>query len=273
MPTSPPPDPLSAPWVGIYDSGVGGLGVLGHLQRLAPTLSLGYLADAAWAPYGERGADALRARGLVIADWFRRRGAAALVVACNTATASAIDAVRAAHPGWPVVGIEPAIKPAVALTRCGHVGLLATQGTLASPRVQALLRAHATQVTVHRVACPGLAAAIEACDPDEAGLATLAERFAAPLRAVGCDVVVLGCTHYPFARDVLARALGPAVQLLDPAEAVARHLLARLGPALTTAEADGQVDMAATATPDLLDTFVRRHRPHLPPARHVAIEA
>jgi glutamate racemase len=218
----------AAPCIGVFDSGIGGLSVLGPLRALLPGARFVYACDAQHAPYGERDDAFIVERLRRFATLLREAGAQLLVIACNTATAAAIDALRQAHADWPIVGIEPAVKPAAALTRTGHVGVMATGSTLRSARLRRLLEQHAGGVTLHLQPCPGLADAIER---GEAGaLHETVQLHCAPLRAAGCDVVVLGCTHYPLAAASIAQALGPDVVLLDPAEAVARRVASLLPP-------------------------------------------
>jgi glutamate racemase len=157
------------------------------------------------------------------------------VVACNTATAAAIDRLRAAHPGLPVIGVEPALKPAVASSRTGHVAVFATRVTLQSRKFQALHASLAAQAAFRLVACDGLAGAIE--DGDEARIAALAERYLAAAGRFGSaagelDTLVLGCTHYPFIADALRRRTGAAVRFIDTGAPVAqqtRRLLEQAG--------------------------------------------
>lgn len=208
--------------VGVFDSGVGGLSVLGAIHRRLPTARLHYLADSAWAPYGERPAAQVRERSLRLAQALRDAGAQVIVVACNTATALAIDTLRDAHPGVPLVGVEPGVRPAVAHTRNHRVGVMATPGTIASDRLRALVARERGRAQVTLVACDGLAAAIEqGTGPD--GLGALLDRHTAPLRAAGVDTVALGCTHYPFVMADIAARL-PGVHLVDTAEAIARQV-------------------------------------------------
>lgn len=218
----------SARHVGVFDSGVGGLSVLRALRAELPGVRFTYLADSLHAPYGERGADWVAQRSQAITAWLRRiHGIDALVVACNTATALAIDGLRASHADLPIVGVEPAIKPAIELSTSGHVGVLATRGTLGSERYAALrqrLQAAARRaVHIHDQPCDGLAGAIER--DDTATIQTLGRRYVDTVRqaAPGLDTLVLGCTHYPFAADVLQQAAGPEVRLVDTGEAVARR--------------------------------------------------
>lgn len=215
-----------APCIGVFDSGVGGLSVLSALRRALPAAQLLYVADSAHAPYGERDEAFVVERSRHIAAFLRSRGAWLLVVACNTATAAAVHVLRAAYPQWPVVGVEPGVKPAVMASRNGRIGVMATSGTLASTKFSQLIAAHAKGAQVHAQACPGLARAIEEGNLDAPQLLSLVRAYCAPLRAARVDTVVLGCTHYPFITRHIQAALGPGVQLVDTAEAVAQRALA-----------------------------------------------
>lgn len=218
----------SARHVGVFDSGVGGLSVLRALRAELPGVRFTYLADSLHAPYGERGADWVARRSQAIVQWLRQtQGIDALVVACNTATALAIDGLRTRHADLPIVGVEPAVKPAIELSASGHVGVLATRGTLGSERYAALRRrleaAAPRALHIHDQPCDGLAGAIERDDTDT--IQTLGQRYVDAVRqaAPGLDTLVLGCTHYPFAAAVLQQAAGPGVRLVDTGEAVARR--------------------------------------------------
>ena len=221
--------PSPTPRIGVFDSGVGGLSLLRALHRRLPHAALHYVADSAYAPYGERDEAEIRARSLLIAGHLVAQGATLLVVACNTATAAAVEALRARWPAMAVVGIEPGLKPALAATRCGRVGVMATSATLRSARFHALLSREAGDRFVHLQACTGLADAIERHDPGDAALTDLIERHCAPLRAAGVDAVALGCTHYPLVVDEIQRALGASVRIIDTSEAVAEQVARRLG--------------------------------------------
>ena len=146
--------------IGVFDSGVGGLSVLREIRALLPTENLIYVADSAHIPYGEKSRAYIEARARVIAGFMAARGAKALVVACNTATASAVTLLRGAFP-VPIVGMEPGVKPAAQLTQSGIIGVLATPGTLASQKFAALLQRHAGAAQVIVQACPGLVEHIE----------------------------------------------------------------------------------------------------------------
>jgi glutamate racemase len=213
--------------IGVFDSGVGGLSVLKHIRAALPAADLLYVADSAHVPYGDKSPEYIRERSLAIARFLRAQGAAAIVIACNTATAAAASALRAALD-VPIVGMEPAVKPAVSATRSGVVGVLATVGTLESARFAALLQQYAGEVEIVTQACPGLVEQVEAGDLSGPRTRELIARYAQPLLARGADTLVLGCTHYPFLREGIAAVVGPNVALIDTGAAVARQLLRRL---------------------------------------------
>jgi glutamate racemase len=227
MTTAPDLAPAEAP-IGVFDSGVGGLSVLREIHRLLPGEDLIYVADSGHAPYGDKPAAFVQARAEHILRQLRRAGCKAVVVACNTVTGLSIQALRAQHPGWPLVAIEPAVKPAAALTRSGVMGVLATRNTVASPGLTRLIAEHAAGVQVLRQACPGWVERVERGELDGPDTeAAVADRVQ-PLLDAGADVLVLGCTHYPFLLPVIQRIAGPCVAILDPAPAVARELARRL---------------------------------------------
>ncbi len=207
----------------MFDSGVGGLSILRSLRQHLPTAHLIYVADSAYAPYGERSQAEVVERTEKISTFLRSQGAQVLVIACNTATAAAVHHLRQAHPDWPIVGVEPGLKPAVQLTRNGRIGVMATTGTLRSEKFQRLMARHGNEVFVHLQACPGLAHAIEGGNLQSPDLQALIDRYGAALREQNVDTVVLGCTHYPFVRAQLQTALGAGVQIIDTAEPVARQ--------------------------------------------------
>lgn len=250
------------PHIGVFDTGIGGLSVLRALRHQLPQARCTYLADSRFNPWGERPADWVVARSLQLAAWLIKQQRVDLVLmACNTATTQAIAALRARWPERPFVGVEPGIKPAVAATRCGHVAVMATPGTLASPRVANLIEQHAGGAQVHRVPCPGLADAIETEPPQSPRLAALLDRFATELQATGADTVALGCTHYPLVADGLAARLPAGVQLIDTAEAVSRRvasLLPAAAPAPGVNGTPGTLRLLATGDPALLQQAARR---------------
>ena len=213
--------------VGIYDSGIGGLSVALEIHRQLPGEDLLYVADTAWCPYGERPLPEVRARALAIGRHIQEAGARILVVACNTASGAALEQLREVL-SVPVVGLEPAVKTGVALTRNGRVGVMATSGTLRSERYARLVQTHANGATVIPQPCPGLADFIEQGHLDGPILDARLLELTRPLREAEVDTVVLGCTHYPFVRDAIGRALGEGVKLVDSAPAIARRTSALL---------------------------------------------
>ncbi|MGR4867927.1 glutamate racemase [Variovorax sp. LARHSF232] len=223
--------------IGVFDSGVGGLSVLAALRTELPDEAFVYFSDAANAPYGERGDAFVIERTLAVARRLvDEHGIKALVVACNTATAAAIALLRSAHPGLIVVGVEPALKPAAAATRTGHVGVLATRGTLVSLKFKALHDSlQGGRVRFSLMPCDGLAGAIERLDAQ--AIRSLSHQYVQGLGRFGdlpgeIDTMVLGCTHYPFIVSELQHLAGPGVKLIETGEPVAqqtRRLLAAQG--------------------------------------------
>jgi glutamate racemase len=256
--------------IGLFDSGIGGLSVLKALRAELPHEHFIYLADSGHAPYGERDAAHVLARSRAVTAWLLSQRIKILVVACNTATAGAIDQLRAEHPGLIIIGVEPALKPALAISRTGRIGVMATRSTLASVRFQRLLEAGSTQATFVLQACDGLAEAIEqsAGQPENATelIATCARRTRAMglfgLKTGEIDTLVLGCTHYPFASAALRFLLGPDVTLVDTGAPVARQTRARLQAAGLLAEAAspaaGGVRLCSTGPAAALQAAARR---------------
>ncbi|WP_207867262.1 glutamate racemase [Pseudomonas sp. 58(2021)] len=210
--------------IAVFDSGVGGLSVLAEIQHLLPNESLLYFGDCGHIPYGEKTPEFIRQRCSVMAGFFREQGAKALVIACNTATVAGVADLRRDFPDWPIVGMEPAVKPAAAATRSGVVGVLATTGTLQSAKFAALLDRFATDVRVVTQPCPGLVERIESGDLHSAELRALLRHYVNPLLASGCDTIILGCTHYPFLKPMLKSMIPESISLIDTGAAVARQL-------------------------------------------------
>ncbi|MFN7725802.1 MAG: glutamate racemase [Rubrivivax sp.] len=220
------PASAAAP-IGVFDSGVGGLSVLQALRRQLPQESLLYIADSAHAPYGDRPTAYIETRALALTEHLQQAGAKAVVVACNTATVVAVHTLRQRY-ALPIVALEPAIKPAVAASRSGVVGVLATSRTLESAAVQRLRQRHGGTTRVLGQACPGLVEQVERGELDSPATLALLRSFIEPLLAQGADTLVLGCTHYPFLRTQIQAVAGPGVLVLDSADAVAREVQRRL---------------------------------------------
>ena len=208
--------------IAVYDSGIGGMSVLRALRAQDPHSDILYLADQARCPYGERDAADIERIALGCARWLIRQGATPIVVTCNTASAMALDTLRLTFPTVPFVGMVPAVKPAVALTQSGVVGVMATAATLKGRLLRDVTERYAQHTTVVGQACHGLVDFVEAGDLDSPSLKARIHEHLEPLLVAGADVIVLGCTHYPFLQDAAA----PHVTLIDPAPAVARQTLA-----------------------------------------------
>ena len=213
--------------IGVMDSGVGGISVLKHIHALLPNEQLLYFADSQYAPYGNKTSAEIQARCFEIADFLISKGIKALVVACNTATAAAIDALRAKY-NIPIIGMEPAVKPAAEATKNGIIGVLATVGTLKSAQFSALLESYGRNVEVVTQGCMGLVECIERGELNTEATTSLIRQYCAPLLAKGADTIVLGCTHYPFVRSLIETQVGPEVVLIDTGAAVAKQLHKRL---------------------------------------------
>ena len=222
--------------VGVFDSGVGGLSVLRNIRHELPSEALAYVADSAFAPYGERPESFIQERATALVEFLRRRGAKAIVVACNTATAAAVASLRAQYT-FPIVAMEPAVKPAAEQTRTGVVAVLATTRTLASSSFLRLVDTHGHGVQVLVQPCPGWVEQVERGELTTVRTRALVEEHLRPLLDRQADTLVLGCTHFPFLRPMIQAVAGPAVRIIDPALAVARQLRRRLEVAGLTAPA------------------------------------
>ena len=210
--------------IGVFDSGVGGLSVWREIVRALPHEDTIYFADQAHVPYGPRGETEIRGFCDVIARYLLARHCKAIVVACNTASATALKHLRETFPQVATIGMEPAVKPAAALTKSGVVGIMATPATFQGRLFKATAGRHATGISLVNQVCDGLAEQVEAGQLEGPGTESLLRRCLAPILDAGADTVVLACTHYPFVIDTIRRIAGPGVSVIDPAPAIARHL-------------------------------------------------
>lgn len=227
----------SAP-IGVFDSGLGGLSVLREVRDLLPHEDLVYVADSGAAPYGDRSGEFIEARAAAIAAFLVAEGAKAMVVACNTATAVAVRALRERF-AIPIVAIEPAVKPAAAMSRAGVIGVMATSLTLASENFRRLAEQYAQGARIVPQPCPGLVELVEGGRLEGPEVHGLVAAYVLPLLNDGVDTIVLGCTHYPFLLPVIRAVAGPAVNIIDPARAVAGELGRRLEAEGLLAEGKG----------------------------------
>ncbi|MCU7800435.1 MAG: glutamate racemase [gamma proteobacterium symbiont of Lucinoma myriamae] len=209
--------------IGIFDSGVGGLSVLQHIHQLLPHEHILYIADSGYAPYGCQDNSFIEQRSRVITERLITQGAKAIVIACNTATASIIESFRQQY-GIPFVGVEPGIKPAIAMTKNGHIGIMATTGTLSSTRYSELSQRFGNIVNIHNQACPGLADQVEAGLLDAPDTTQLLKKYLRKLEKKQVDTIVFGCTHYSFLTSQIKKIMGPSIQLVDTSYAIAEQL-------------------------------------------------
>ncbi len=213
--------------IGIFDSGVGGISVLKHIHALLPHEDLIYLADSKYAPYGNKTAQEITQRCLILCDDLLQKNVKAIVVACNTATAAAIGQLRDTFD-VPIIGMEPAVKPAAEASKNGVIGVLATVGTLKSAQFAALLESYGRNVKVVTQGCVGLVECIERGELNTPQTKALIRQYCAPLLAEGADTIVLGCTHYPFVKEVIQDIVGKEITLIDTGAAVAKQLKRQL---------------------------------------------
>ncbi len=233
--------------IGLLDSGVGGLSVLREIHTLLPGAELHYVGDSAWCPYGTKSSEVICQRVFEISDYLLSRGAEILVIACNSATIHAVGALRASYP-LPVVGMEPAVKPAAELTRSGVIGVLATEASIAGEKFHQLVSTHARGVRVITRPCPRFVELVEAGQLTGPEVESAVDEAVAPLLEAGADVFVLGCTHYPFLRGVIESRLPAGTKVVDTGPAVAR----RVKSLLDSNGDDGRRSACPTATPSIL---------------------
>ncbi|MDX8402850.1 MAG: glutamate racemase [Mariprofundaceae bacterium] len=225
--------------IGVFDSGVGGLSVLKHIHHQLPAEHLIYVADSAYMPYGSLNSDVIQARCRLIADFFIHHGAKTMVVACNTATAVAIENLRQ-YVQIPVIGMEPAVKPAVYATRSGVIGVLATSGTLASEKFSSLVKRFGSSAKVVFQPGEGLVEQVEAGDFESDKTRDILKRHLKPLIKQHVDTLVLGCTHYPFLIPLIREIVGEHVVILDTGDAIAAELKRQLEMASLLVSGDGK---------------------------------
>lgn len=242
--------------IGVFDSGLGGLSVLAALTDALPRSDFVYFADSANVPYGNKPNAFIQDRALAIGGDLTKRGCRMLVVACNTATAASVQALREAHPGIPVIGVEPGIKPAAQTTVSRKIAVLVTESTARSERLAQLIREHANHISVHVEACPGWATQVETLKLHDPRLIDDVSKRLEPLLSNGVDRIVLGCTHYSFLRPILETVIAGRAEIIDVAAAVARQTQrlagnATLGKGHLTMLASADVECLFAALPAL----------------------
>lgn len=239
--------------IGIFDSGSGGLSVYRELKKLLPQERYLYFSDNAHCPYGEKTAEYIQDRARTITDFLLEKGADIIVVACNTATAAAIATLRAEYPEVPFIGMEPAVKPAALGTHSGVIGVLATAGTLKGSKYLHTRGRFEDNVTIVEHVGEGFVELVEGGILEGKKAEDTVRASLQPLLDKGADIIVLGCTHYPFLQPVIQRLAGPSVQVIDPAPAVARqtlHVLQEKG--IPTGEGPFSIDLYHSGEPESL---------------------
>lgn len=255
--------------IGVFDSGLGGLSIVGELSRQLPRERIVYFADNLHMPYGPRPLAEVRNFCVAIAGKLIEFPVKLVVVACNTASAASLKHLRQAFPGMSFVGMEPAVKPAAAGTVSGKVGVLATQATFHGELFESVVERFAADVEVFRQPCPGLAEFIERHPPDHPALKPLLEKFIHPLLAKGVDRLVLACTHYPLVKDAIRETAGAGVTVIDPGPAIARRVrqlleerqaLSADGDGKTVFYASGDADAFSAAASRILGREIRAEK-------------
>ena len=236
--------------IGVFDSGVGGLSILDEALRQLPDHNYLYFADSANAPYGERSPEWIAERSLSICHSLADAGCQAIVVACNTATAEAIQGIRAQLKTIPIIGVEPGIKPAALQSQKGLVGVLATEATLKSDKFNALLATLPGDCRFVKQPGAGLVPLIESGQLHAPETAALLAQHLQPMRTAGIDTLVLGCTHYPFLMPLILNQLGSSVRIVDTSEAVIRQLARQLEAHRIPSEAAGKRSLLLLSTAD-----------------------
>ena len=239
--------------IGIFDSGSGGLSVYRELKKLLPQERYLYFSDNAHCPYGEKTAEYIQDRARTITDFLLEKGADIIIVACNTATAAAIATLRAEYPEVPFIGMEPAVKPAALGTKSGVIGVLATAGTLKGSKYLHTRGRFEDNVRIVEHVGEGFVELVEAGQLDGKQAEETVRASLQPLLDKGADIIVLGCTHYPFLQPVIERLAGPSVQVIDPAPAVARqtlHILQEKG--IPTGNGSFSIDLYHSGDPESL---------------------
>lgn len=208
--------------IGILDSGVGGLSVLNEIHTQMPQENIIYVGDSAWCPYGARPAAEIQQRVFAITDYLLEQGCKLIIIACNSATINAVEALRARYP-IPFIGMEPGIKPAAVLTKINKIGILATEASLAGEKFHRLVNTHSEGIHVITRPAPRFVELVERGELTGERALQIIKEETLPLIDAGVDVIVLGCTHYPFLRPLIEQVAGDNIQILDTGAAVAKH--------------------------------------------------
>lgn len=244
--------------IGVIDSGVGGLSVLREIRDQLPDQDLIYIGDSAWCPYGTKSFPDICQRTFALTDFLMSRGAGAIVIACNSATIVAIQALRTQYP-LPFIGMEPGVKPAAAITRTGTIGVLATEASLSGQKFHHLVDQHARDLQVITQSCPKFVELVEQGILAGPEVESAIDEYTTDMLAANADVLILGCSHYPFLRPALENKLPHHIRFIDTGEAIARRVSAHeltssTNPAteiLTTGDSDQMKRLVEKLVPEL----------------------
>ena len=247
--------------IGIFDSGAGGLSVFREIRKVLPDEEYIYYSDSANCPYGEKTVEFIIDRCRQITEFLINEGVEIIVVACNTATAAAIRTLREEYP-IKFIGMEPAIKPAAQLTRTGIVGVLATAGTLKSEKYLRHKEKYASDIRIVEHVGEGFVELVEAGITSGTEAEATVKSSVEPLLEAGADIIVLGCTHYPFLSDVIIGLAGPEIRLIDPAPAIAKHLIEVMDEeGIIYGPSDSKsfrIDLRTSGSKDILEKIFRQ---------------
>ena len=247
--------------IGIFDSGAGGLSVFREIRKVLPDEDYIYYSDSANCPYGEKPMEFIIDRCRKITDMLISEGTEIIVVACNTATAAAIRTLREEY-SIKFIGMEPAIKPAAQFTKTGTVGVLATAGTLKSEKYLKHKEKYASDIRIIEHVGDGFVELVEKGIISGPEAESIVRKSLEPLLDAGADTIVLGCTHYPFLSDVIIGLAGPEIRLIDPAPAIAKHLIEVMDEeGITYGSADSKsshIDLRTSGDPDILEKIFRQ---------------
>ncbi|MEM6278390.1 MAG: glutamate racemase [Verrucomicrobiota bacterium] len=248
--------------IGILDSGVGGFSVLREIHELLPGFPIHYVADSSWCPYGNKPGEIIRERVSRIADYLLDAGAEILVIACNSATIHAVGSLRAAYP-LPVVGMEPAVKPAAEWTKSGVVGVLATEASIAGEKFHQLVNTHARGIRVITKPCPKFVQLVEAGILEGQEVDDAVKDAVTPLLDAGADVLVLGCTHYPFLRTAIEARVPDHVRLIDTGPAVAKRTESFLTSSPDLSKEPAEIHIETTGSLEQLNLLLPKLLPEI----------
>lgn len=236
--------------IGVFDSGVGGLSVLKDLKKLLPKENYIFVADQLNVPYGEKTKKELENLTLKICNFFVSKNVKLIVAACNTATCYALEHLRA-NVNIPIIGTVPAVKPAAEKSKKKAIGIISTPATSKSKYLKNLVKTYAKNMRVVNVGCFGLENAVEKGELNSPNIKKLLAEYLSPIKKIGADAIVLGCTHYPFLKPQIKKVFGNNVQLVDSGKAIAKHTKNTLKNLKKLGKSGGKTEYYTTGNPML----------------------